>query len=257
MCNGRHAAHDDAISDAASAVEPSPSEAAAPIAPASAVERALAALLSRLQQRQPWRAPRSRLARTSWARRSASARSAKSSVRKRAVNSLPHCATRRSCLDTPLPFAVARPPTVAVHEPTGVKVGIKILNRKKIASLDMVQKIRREIQFLKVLRHPHIIRLYARKRLPKASTGRSRSRRGAIGARLNGAPPGTRSSARRPTFSWSWSTSRAASSLTTSSSMAAYGRRRHRRATPNWANGSNLAQPSTRRRSLSREPLPR
>lgn len=48
---------------------------------------------------------------------------------------------------------------MAVHEPTGVKVGIKILNRKKIASLDMVQKIRREIQFLKVLRHPHIIRL--------------------------------------------------------------------------------------------------
>ena len=49
--------------------------------------------------------------------------------------------------------------TEATHESTGIKVGVKILNRKKITSMDMVQKIRREIQFLRVLRHPHIIRL--------------------------------------------------------------------------------------------------
>lgn len=49
---------------------------------------------------------------------------------------------------------------VATHELTGYKVGVKILNRNKIASLDMVQKIRREIQYLKALRHPHIIKLY-------------------------------------------------------------------------------------------------
>ena len=61
---------------------------------------------------------------------------------------------------------------MATHEPTGIKVGVKILNRKKIASLDMVQKIRREIQFLKVLRHPHIIRLYGR--TPKLCPGRAK-----------------------------------------------------------------------------------
>jgi serine/threonine protein kinase len=39
-------------------------------------------------------------------------------------------------------------------------VAVKILNRKKIASMDMIGKIRREIHYLKLLRHPHIIRLY-------------------------------------------------------------------------------------------------
>lgn len=40
------------------------------------------------------------------------------------------------------------------------KVAIKILNRQKIKSLDVVGKIRREIQNLKLFRHPHIIKLY-------------------------------------------------------------------------------------------------
>jgi 5'-AMP-activated protein kinase catalytic alpha subunit len=39
-------------------------------------------------------------------------------------------------------------------------VAIKILNRQKIKSLDVVGKIRREIQNLKLFRHPHIIKLY-------------------------------------------------------------------------------------------------
>lgn len=38
---------------------------------------------------------------------------------------------------------------------------MKILNRQKIKSLDVVGKIRREIQNLSLFRHPHIIRLYA------------------------------------------------------------------------------------------------
>ncbi|KAK2167663.1 hypothetical protein LSH36_25g00008 [Paralvinella palmiformis] len=46
------------------------------------------------------------------------------------------------------------------HELTGHKVAIKILNRNKIKSLDVVGKIRREIQNLKLFRHPHIIKLY-------------------------------------------------------------------------------------------------
>merc|ERR1712106_338149 len=46
------------------------------------------------------------------------------------------------------------------HILTGTKVAIKILNRRTIKHLDMVSKIRREIQNLKLFRHPHIIKLY-------------------------------------------------------------------------------------------------
>ena len=42
----------------------------------------------------------------------------------------------------------------------GHKVAVKILNRQKIKTLDVVGKIRREIQNLKLFRHPHIIKLY-------------------------------------------------------------------------------------------------
>jgi serine/threonine protein kinase len=48
---------------------------------------------------------------------------------------------------------------VAVHEKTGYKVAIKILNRNKIKKLDMAEKVRREIANLKRFSHPHIIRL--------------------------------------------------------------------------------------------------
>ncbi|XP_071799712.1 5'-AMP-activated protein kinase catalytic subunit alpha-2-like isoform X2 [Asterias amurensis] len=46
------------------------------------------------------------------------------------------------------------------HLLTQHKVAVKILNRQKIKSLDVVSKIRREIQNLKLFRHPHIIKLY-------------------------------------------------------------------------------------------------
>ena len=49
---------------------------------------------------------------------------------------------------------------VGFHQITGHKVAVKILNRQKIKSLDVVGKIRREIQNLKLFRHPHIIKLY-------------------------------------------------------------------------------------------------
>lgn len=48
----------------------------------------------------------------------------------------------------------------ATHQLTGHKVAVKILNRQKIKNLDVVGKIRREIQNLKLFRHPHIIKLY-------------------------------------------------------------------------------------------------
>jgi len=49
---------------------------------------------------------------------------------------------------------------VGFHQLTGHKVAVKILNRQKIKNLDVVGKIRREIQNLKLFRHPHIIKLY-------------------------------------------------------------------------------------------------
>ncbi|KAI0242451.1 5'-AMP-activated protein kinase catalytic subunit alpha-2 [Lamellibrachia satsuma] len=49
---------------------------------------------------------------------------------------------------------------IGIHQLTGHKVAIKILNRQKIKTLDVVGKIRREIQNLKLFRHPHIIKLY-------------------------------------------------------------------------------------------------
>lgn len=49
---------------------------------------------------------------------------------------------------------------IATHQLTNHKVAVKILNRQKIKSLDVVSKIKREIQNLKLFRHPHIIKLY-------------------------------------------------------------------------------------------------
>lgn len=49
---------------------------------------------------------------------------------------------------------------MAVHAITGQKVALKIINRKKIASMDMGGRVKREIQYLKLLRHPHIIKLW-------------------------------------------------------------------------------------------------
>ncbi|KAI9209410.1 kinase-like domain-containing protein, partial [Polychytrium aggregatum] len=49
---------------------------------------------------------------------------------------------------------------LAVHQYTGHNVALKIINRRKIANMDMVGRIKREILFLRFLRHPHIIKLY-------------------------------------------------------------------------------------------------
>ncbi|XP_078482143.1 5'-AMP-activated protein kinase catalytic subunit alpha-2-like [Ciona intestinalis] len=49
---------------------------------------------------------------------------------------------------------------IATHQITGYQVAVKILNRQKLKSLDVVGKLKREIQNLKLFRHPHIIKLY-------------------------------------------------------------------------------------------------
>lgn len=49
---------------------------------------------------------------------------------------------------------------VATHAVTGHQVALKLINRSKITTPDMNARVKREIQYLKVLRHPHIIKLY-------------------------------------------------------------------------------------------------
>ncbi|ORY57280.1 kinase-like domain-containing protein [Pseudomassariella vexata] len=49
---------------------------------------------------------------------------------------------------------------LAVHRSTGQYVALKIIARKKLISRDMVGRVEREIEYLQLLRHPHIIKLY-------------------------------------------------------------------------------------------------
>lgn len=48
---------------------------------------------------------------------------------------------------------------LAVHKVSGQEVALKIINRKKLVTRDMAGRIEREIQYLQLLRHPHIIKL--------------------------------------------------------------------------------------------------
>lgn len=61
---------------------------------------------------------------------------------------------------------------VATHAITGHQVALKFINKNKITSRDMKDRVKREIQYLKVLRHPHIIKLYASACLAFANTSR-------------------------------------------------------------------------------------
>jgi carbon catabolite-derepressing protein kinase len=49
---------------------------------------------------------------------------------------------------------------LAVHRVSGQKVALKIISRRKLVTRDMAGRIEREIQYLQLLRHPHIIKLY-------------------------------------------------------------------------------------------------
>lgn len=48
----------------------------------------------------------------------------------------------------------------AVHSSIGLKVAMKIVNRRKIAQLEMAARLKREVAYLRKLKHPHIIKLY-------------------------------------------------------------------------------------------------
>src|SRR5271163_3787885 len=49
---------------------------------------------------------------------------------------------------------------LAQHKVTGQEVAMKIISRRKLVSRDMAGRVEREIQYLQLLRHPHIIKLY-------------------------------------------------------------------------------------------------
>lgn len=99
---------------------------------------------------------------------------------------------------------------LAIHNGTGQQVALKIIARKKLISRDMAGRVEREIEYLQLLRHPHIIKLYVvcsfnsfcllMSYLPASRTAIPSSRR-------------------RPRSSWS-SNTLAASSSTTSSRTA-------------------------------------
>jgi 5'-AMP-activated protein kinase, catalytic alpha subunit len=56
-------------------------------------------------------------------------------------------------------LSIFLPTPVAHHIITGQKVAVKILNKGKIKHMEMAEKVRREINILKMCTHPHIIRL--------------------------------------------------------------------------------------------------
>lgn len=49
---------------------------------------------------------------------------------------------------------------VAIHEITGHKVAVKILNKKKIKQQNVFEKVKREIKVLRHFNHPHIVKHY-------------------------------------------------------------------------------------------------
>lgn len=62
---------------------------------------------------------------------------------------------------------------LAVHRITGQEVALKIISRKKLISRDMAGRVEREIQYLQLLRHPHIIKLYELQRKSENAMKRS------------------------------------------------------------------------------------
>ena len=49
---------------------------------------------------------------------------------------------------------------IAIHIPTGEKVAVKILEKKRIQEQADVRRVNREIKILKMARHPNIIQLF-------------------------------------------------------------------------------------------------
>jgi carbon catabolite-derepressing protein kinase len=83
---------------------------------------------------------------------------------------------------------------LAIHQPSGRQVALKIISRRKLLSRDMMGRVEREIQYLQLLRHPHIIKLYASPLLRLTIRGR----------RLTLSLLGTPSFQPKPISLWYW-----------------------------------------------------
>jgi len=49
---------------------------------------------------------------------------------------------------------------VAIHEPTGSEVAVKVMNKEDIRNKDLTVSVRREVAIMKALRHNHIVSLH-------------------------------------------------------------------------------------------------
>lgn len=56
---------------------------------------------------------------------------------------------------------------LAIHERTGEKVAVKVLEKKKIVDVSDIERVSREIHILKLVRHPNLIQLYEIIETPK------------------------------------------------------------------------------------------
>jgi 5'-AMP-activated protein kinase, catalytic alpha subunit len=56
---------------------------------------------------------------------------------------------------------------LGIHERTGEKVAVKILEKKKIVDVSDIERVSREIHILKLVRHPNLIQLYEIIETPK------------------------------------------------------------------------------------------
>lgn len=56
---------------------------------------------------------------------------------------------------------------LAIHERTGQKVAVKVLEKKKIVDVSDIERVSREIHILKLVRHPNLIQLYEIIETPK------------------------------------------------------------------------------------------
>lgn len=56
-------------------------------------------------------------------------------------------------------FSLAHPYSVAVHTLTQAKVALKFISKERINALNMRTRVGREVSYLRLLRHPHVIKL--------------------------------------------------------------------------------------------------
>lgn len=66
---------------------------------------------------------------------------------------------REFCFCFVLAFADLHTHSVAVHTMTQAKVALKFISKERINALNMHTRVNREVSYLRLLRHPHVIKL--------------------------------------------------------------------------------------------------